>query len=216
VTAPRPTSARFAVAGVLLVLLGLGFWTLYWLRSGTEDHSFSRNPIPPTDVHLTKGKTYDLAVPGGVPAEQSLGLDPASVQCTITASGAAGGTELAVLPESATTKATNQIASFIAPFTGRAHVQCRGLPPVFIDNADDAPADLSGLWIVLSTVALTVGIPLLISALRSAGQPRPVAPAPGSGLVPGEDEEIEGFVDRTRRGVVDREVGNGDTGDVRT
>lgn len=213
-TRPRRTTARLAFAGALLVVVGLGCWALYWLRSGTEDHSYSRNPIPPTTVHITLDKTYGIAIPGGVQAEQDLGLDPGSVRCTVSA--ASGATNpLPVTAEGTDTKATNQIASFLAPFTGRAHVQCQGLPPVFVDNADDASADVSGIWLVLATIALTVGVPLVISALRSAGRPRAAAPVVvGSAVAPGEDEEIEGFVERTRRGAADREVGDGDGGDV--
>ena len=83
------------------------------------------------------------------------------------------------------------------------------MPPVFVDDADDAETDLSGLWLVLATAALVIGLPMMLSVLR-----RPARADPASAGSAGEDDEIEGLVDRARRRADDREVVDPDPGDV--
>jgi hypothetical protein len=204
-----------AFAAVLLTIAGLVMWALYRVQAGTEAHSFSPGALAPRTVHITQNRTYHLAIPGGVPSELDLGIDPSVLGCKITPSGGAEQ-PLNITSEGSGTKAINQIATFVAPFTGDVHIACSGLPPVFVDDADDAAGDLSGLWLVLASVGLALGLPMTLSVLR---RPTPRKPQPAlveslSAGSAGEDEEIERLVDRARRRADDREVGGTDGRDV--
>lgn len=159
-------TARAAFAGVALLVLGLGFWAVFRITWGSEQHSYARG-IAPTYVQLQRGHTYSLDLRGGVAAERQLGLDPQALSCAATPPGGSP-IGLRVTPESTGTKAINQIGTFVAPRTGRVHVDCNGLPALFVDNADNAQADVSGWWLLLATAALTVGVPLTLSVVRRA------------------------------------------------
>jgi len=204
------------LGGLVLTLLGLGLWVLYRVQAGTEAHSFTPDSVAPRTVQLTAGHQYHLSIPGGVHVEPSLGVEPSLLACTIAPTGGAAA-PLSLSAEDSGSKATNQIASFVAPYSGRVHIACTGLPQVFVDDADDVGGDLSGLWLVLATISLAIGLPMTLSALRGSGRrPRPASgPAwSDSARAAGEDEEIEGLVDRARRRADDREVGDRDRGDV--
>jgi hypothetical protein len=206
-----------AFAGMLLTLAGLALWVLYRVQAGGEAHSFTPDAVAPRTVHITQSHTYHLSIPGGVKAELALGIDSSVLQCAIAPAG--GATDgLAITAEDAGSKATNQIASFIAPFTGTAHIYCTSLPPIFVDDADDAAADVSGWWLVLATICLTIGLPMLLSVLRRGprGSAGSTARGSGSDRTPGEDDEIESLVQRARRRADDREVGDLDAPDIGT
>lgn len=165
-------TARAAFAGVTLLVLGLGFWAVFRITWGSEQHSYARG-IAPMYAQVQKGHTYSLDMRGGVAAEKLLGVDPQVLSCSAAAPGGSP-VALHVDPESADTKATDQIGTFVAPSSGRIHVDCSGLPALFVDNAEGAQADVSGWWLVLATIALTVGVPLTLSVVRRArlsGQP---------------------------------------------
>lgn len=203
-----------AFAAVLLTLAGLAMWAIYRVQAGTEAHSFAPGALAPRTVHITQNRTYHIAIPGGVPAEPGLGVDPSVLACTITPPGGAAQ-PLNVTPEGSGTKAINQIATFVAPFTGDVHIACSRLPSVFVDDADDAAGDLSGLWLVLASVALAVGLPMMLSVLRRpARRKQPVLVESLSAGSAGEDEEIERLVDRARRRADDREVGDANGRDI--
>jgi hypothetical protein len=169
VTQPRRRLPITAVSGTLLVLLGLVAWALYVKTSGDEPHAYSHRGSPPGYVQVIAGHTYRIAIRGGVDEEVALGLDPASLACTAARPGEAPGA-LAITYQGADTKATNDIGSFVSRITGQVHVECTGFGPVFVDNAADAAYDWSGLWLVLASLGLLVGGPLVLSALRSAGR----------------------------------------------
>jgi hypothetical protein len=198
VTESRAATSRKAFAGVVLVVLGLGLWAVYRLSIGNERHSFAAGAVAPTYVHVTAGKTYHLASPDGVRGEQTLGLDPDALRCTSNQVGQQPG-QLSITPEKAGTKATNQIATFVAPVTARLHIDCEDTTSVFVDNADDADPDRAGLWLVLASIMLAVGLPLALSALR-----RPSAAGPG------QHDEVERFVDGTDPVVEHGEVSSTD------
>jgi hypothetical protein len=210
----RPASTRMVFAAVALTVVGVALWVLYRVQAGTEAHAYSPGAIAPRTVQLTQGHTYHLSIPGGVQAEYDLGVAPSELACTFTPAGGQAGS-LAVTAEDpgdpAGSKTTNEIASFFAPVTGRVHVSCSGLPQVFVDDADDSPFDLAGLWLVLATASLAIGLPMMISVLRRPSRAR----RSRSGWAMGEDEEIEGLVDQARRRADDREVADPDGGDVR-
>jgi hypothetical protein len=170
VTAARRSSPITAIAGAVLILAGLGCWALYVNASGHEPHAYARAGAPPQYVQVEIGKTYRIAIRGGVPAVAQAGVDIASLQCTAARPGAGPGALNLFIEDVNNTKATDDIASFVAATTERLHVECSGLGPVFVDNAEDAAFDWSGVWLVLASLGLLIGIPLTLSALRSAGR----------------------------------------------
>jgi hypothetical protein len=169
VTAPRPPLPRTLLAGALLVLVGFASWVLYAVQSRGEAHSFAPGKVPPAYVRLERGHTYWISVPDGVRAVTAAGLDPKHLQCTASGAGQAPGS-LPVSGEPADTKLITRIASFVAGFSGSVHVECAGLGAVYVDNAADAAYDWSGLELVLTSLALAVGLPLTLSGLRSLGR----------------------------------------------
>lgn len=159
-------TVRTGSVGVALVVLGAGLWLVARLVAGTEPHTYADGP-PPESVYLVRGHTYTLAIRGGVVAEQNLGVSPSTLRCNV-ASPQVGERPLTVRPEPSGSKAVNQIGTFVAPVSGRVHVSCAGLAGVFVDDAAAAPADHAGLALLLATIALTLGVPLSLSALRSS------------------------------------------------
>lgn len=154
-----------AFAGIALLVLGFGLWAVYRLSVSSERHAFAAGAIAPTYVEVTAGKTYRIAAPGGVQRESDAGVDPSALRCSVTPQGAPA-VQLAITPEQAGSKATDQVATFVAPVTGKVHIDCRGGSEVFVDDADDAAADRSGLWLVLATIMLAIGAPVTLSVLR--------------------------------------------------
>ncbi len=160
--------ARRAFAAVVLAVLGLGFVVLYFLGIGGERHSWVAGAAPQGAVELTAGRTYSLGIHGGVAELARRGVQPAALTCSYTP--AAGATrQLQVTPLDASTRALDEIATFIAPLTGPARVACDGVGNVYVDNAGNAGADRAGWFLLAGTVALTVGLPLLLSVLRQGG-----------------------------------------------
>lgn len=165
----RPTTSRKAFAGLVLVFCGLVFWGVSRYAASGESHSFAPDIAAPTYVQVTAGRTYSLAVPGGVQAAATQGVAAKAVRCAVNRQDSPP-TPLQTTLEADTTKATDRIATFVAPMSGLIHVNCSGLSPVYVDNADGRAEDPSGLWLVLASVALAVGFPLTLSVLRRPGR----------------------------------------------
>jgi hypothetical protein len=103
----------------------------------------------------------------------TLGVQVSALQCTATRAGESPGA-LSLAPERTDTKAIDQIASFVSRITGTVHIECAGVGTVYVDGGSDG-FDWSGLWLVLASAALAIGIPLTLSGRRGL-PPRPVAP----------------------------------------
>lgn len=175
-TDPRRGPAARLVAGALLVLLGLASWALYAATSSGRPQAYSHGGQPRQYVRLVAGDTYRIAIPGGVQRAQALGVVVDKLRCTAARPGQAAAV-LRMSAESTDTTAINDIASFVSPLTGPVHVECAGLGTVFVANAADARFDWSGVWLVLASAALLVGLPLVLSGLRAATT-RPAAEEP--------------------------------------
>jgi hypothetical protein len=165
VSAPRPITPRLLAVGSALVVAGLAMWALYVKQSRSESHAYSHDGTPPNYVRLVAGDTYSIAIHGGVAREAELGLDPAVLQCTAARSGEAPGS-LQLDAHDANTKATDEIASFVSEVSGEVHIECAQVGAVYVDDAADAPFDWSGVWLVFASLALVIGLPLTVSALR--------------------------------------------------
>lgn len=175
---------RPAVAAAVL-LAGIVCAALARLVAGTEQHSYSPGAVAPASVRVTEGHLYRLAVPGGVTALTRRGVDVTTPRCSYLAGGGVAR-PLTVQAAGADTKATDEVGTFVAPVGGNLHVDCLGWGPLFVDDADDAAPDVSGWLLVATTVLLTVGAGLALSAARSASLGR---------RRPGGDEEIERLVE---------------------
>jgi hypothetical protein len=172
------------VAGAALVLLGLISWALYGVQAGSENRSFHPTGAPPTFVRLSAGEEYWLAVPDGVQRLREVGIEPSKLTCTAASPGAEPGpleVDPVVHQPGEETKFLNRVASLVAQRSGRFHVECDGVGPVFVENPVGTGFDWSGFWLILASSALVVGIPLVLSGLRRTGrwsdhpEPAPVA-----------------------------------------
>ena len=208
VTVP-PRARRLGAAGAVLLLLGIVFAGLCRITSGGERHSYSASAVPRDSVHLTQGHTYLLSVPGGVAALQKHDLSPSGLRCEWSLAGS-GTQTLSVELYGADSKATDAIGSFVAPATGQIHVDCIGWGTVFVDDADDASGDLSGLLLVLCVVTFTLGAAFGLSALRS----RRETFVRNSARAASENDEIERLIHLVHVRSEDGEVGGGDGDDV--
>ena len=154
--------ARVSLADAVAVAAAAGEAGIAAIR--LLDDAGGRRALDPTVV-----SAYLAGLHGGVGTVRARHLAVADITCEIVPVGN-GATQLAVVPEQDGSKALNQIATFVSPVTGRVHVDCAGLPAVFVDNADDAGTDRAGLALLLASAALAVGLPLLLGAFY---RPRP-------------------------------------------
>ena len=162
---------------VALIIATVLFAGLYRVANGVEKHSYNAGAVPPTTVVLTSGRTYEISLPGGRDALEKRGVSvtQALAQCAWTQrSGSPSEQVLDVTVVSADVRPTHAIATFVAPVSGRVHIDCAGWGAVYVDNADNAGWDYAGLFLVLTTICLTLAVALGLSALyaRSGGTPR--------------------------------------------
>lgn len=167
----RPPRRRGGAVGAALLVLAVVFGLGHVLLSGTGDHSYDRNPTPPSTVRLTVGATYLISTVDGPGAIQAV----APLTCTSTATDGAT-TPLTVTAETADSRATHAVAKFVAPATAVVTIACTGGAvgdrAVFVDDADDAGADLAGWLLLLCVVCALVGVGLVMGAIyrRSGAQ----------------------------------------------
>lgn len=165
---PVRTSARlrFVVGGLVL---SLGFVALAAsnVTSRAQHHAYDAGAQPPASVHLTAGKHYQLSSPGGVQPLVNAGVLAANVNLTCVATPTGGGiAQLLTLQDaSGDTRNLTVFASFTSSQTGDFHVQCPGVPKVFVDDADNAAFDWSGLLTVLASLLLVAGVGVFASGL---------------------------------------------------
>jgi hypothetical protein len=177
-SAPLARPLPKAVIGVVLMLGGMVCAGMWRVVSASEHQPYAPGATPPSVVHVTRDKTYHLAVPGGVSALVSAGVAPIAaprggsdvvgLQCVWAEPGRAAQS-LAVSGETVDSKAVNQVGAFNAPVTGRIKVRCQDWGTMFVPDADGHPGDPAGWYLVSAVVLLTVGVGLGLSALRTGG-----------------------------------------------
>lgn len=199
----RPS--RYGLIGVVLLVLAVACVGGYRVVASDEHHAYAASGVPAASSQVTTGRTYLLAVPGGVHALAKAGVDAGHLQCQWSAPGS-GAQLLAVVPLGSSTKATDAIATFLGPYTGPIAVTCVGWGAVFIDNADDASTDYAGMLLLLATIGFTLGLALALSGLR--GRSRSVR-------APSEDDEVERLVHVVRVRAENEEVLDTHADDVR-
>lgn len=170
---PATRHSLTALAAAVSVLIAIVASAGAFLGHRTEHHAYAGGAAPAA-VQVTAGHTYRLSVPGGVSkAERTESIS--GVACTFTRSGVAGAVALTTYPEDDTTKATNVIATFIAPVGGRIVITCAGLASVYVDDADDSGFDWATLLLVLASLAALVFVGTASSLLWTA-RARPAVP----------------------------------------
>ena len=162
---------------VALLIATVLFAGLYRVANGVEKHSFNAGAVPPDTVVLTSGHAYEISVPGGRKALENRGVSVAQAQCTWSDSasqGSANAQVLAVTVLSADVRPTHALATFVAPVSGRVHIDCAGWGAVYVDDADNSGWDYAGLFLVLTTICLTLAVAVGFSAMyeRSSWTPR--------------------------------------------
>ena len=196
-----------------LLIVGLGCLVLWRVLSGSSNLPYRSDASPSPTAQVTENRTYSLAVPGGVAVLRAHGVplvagqdgQMLNLQCTYTYGGSAP-VALPVNAEGTQTKAENTVAHFIAPRTGRIHVDCDGWGAMFIPDSDDRSADTAGWALVIATIALTVGAAMALSQWRLSLLRRSAAAS--------EDDEVERLVDVPSVAGDDGEVAGRDPDDV--
>lgn len=199
---------RKAAVAVVLVAIGLFCCGMFRVLSQSEHKSYASGSAPQT-VHLTSGTQYILSTRGGTKALLDRGVDVTNPNCTWSV----GGTEaqsLTVSPAGSSAKGTNAVATFVAPFTGDLHIECTNFGDVFVDDADNAGPDKAGWFLMAGVVALLIGGGLGVSAARDASLVR------SARRTSGENDEIKGFIDVSRGGLGDDEIGRPHPGHIRS
>jgi hypothetical protein len=195
-----------------MLLLGLAAFGLWRVLSGSEELPFAKGATPPSTVAVTSGHVYSLAVPGGVPAMRDHGVPLRAdgtalvLECRYTTPGQPGTAPLTVTPEGPGTKYETTVGTFVAPLTGRIHVDCSSWGAMFVPNSDDHSTDFSGWALLASVILLTIGAALAMGEIRAAML--------RSTRAARDQDDIESSVDVPVGRRHDREVGGSDRGDI--
>ncbi len=179
----RLAQSRKAAIAAILLILGIGFGAVARLAASAEQTSYFGRSSAPQFAQVTEGRTYLLSVHGGVNALTDQGLNAASLACSYLTPSNNTLQSLKLTAEAADTKATNAVASFLAPLTGAIRVQCPSYAgAVYLDGADNAPFDLAGLYLLLCIGSLFGAVVFGVSAARTAASapldPVPLDPVP--------------------------------------
>lgn len=196
------------VVGVALLFTSVLLFGIAGVLAGSERHSYIGGALPPNQVTVREGATYQISVHGGVKALIKRNINPTGLQCEWSSQDSANQL-LDITPENAESKATNLVATFSSPISGPIHVDCIDWGPVFVDDADNASTDYSGLFLLLGMIAFGVGLIILMSPRMTFSRDR-------SGWSAGEDEEIERLVHLVHIRSEDGEVSGPDGPDVTT
>jgi hypothetical protein len=184
---------------VALIIATVLFAGLYRVANGVEKHSYNAGAVPPTTVELTSGHNYEISVPGGRKALINRGVAVTPAQCSWSNS-AVTGQQVPVTVLSADVRPTHALATFTSPVSGRVHIDCAGWGAVYVDDSDNSGWDYAGLFLVLTTVCLTLAVAVGLSSMypRSTWSPR-------------NRHQVETGVEPL---AAQREVGGTDGGDV--
>lgn len=163
--------AVIAVVGGALLLSSFAFLGLWQIADDSQNHAYNPGAMPPTMVALTAGKQYQLSTADGPEALAAQHRNTVRDACTWSEGGSAPQ-NLAVTPVASDSRSTHVVATFIAPASGDLHIACPVWGAVWVDDADDAPTDLAGLFLLLGVITLTSGVILGLTALyRRSAEP---------------------------------------------
>lgn len=160
----RRTAPVVALAlGVVILLIAMVFFAGSRLVASSQRHAYDPHAIPPPTYHLTAGKSYQLSSGETVKSLLARGsLDSNALSCT---AASPDGSQDSLTIENTITdqRSLHLFANVQASRTGDVHVTCESIAQVFVDNADDAATDWSGMLVVLSTLLAVAGVALVMS-----------------------------------------------------
>jgi hypothetical protein len=159
----------FALFSAGLLLTSIAFLGLWRIADDTQNHAYNPGATPPTMVALTAGRQYQLSTADGPDGLAARRVDTVRDACAWSAAGSAPQT-LAITPVASDSRSTHVVATFVAPASGDLHIACPVWGAVWVDDANDAPIDLAGLFLLLAVITLTGGVILGLTVLyqRSA------------------------------------------------
>ena len=160
---PRSVAVVAILSGGLL-LSSIAFLGLWRIADDSQNHAYNPGAVPPTMVALTAGKQYQISTADGPEALAAQHTNTLKDACTWSEGGSAPQT-LAVTPIASDSRSTHVVATFVAPASGDLHIACPAWGAVWVDDADDAPTDLAGLFLLLGVITLTSGVILAFTAL---------------------------------------------------
>ncbi|MGX7679435.1 hypothetical protein ACSMXN_11130 [Jatrophihabitans sp. DSM 45814] len=175
----RLTPAARLAAGVMLAVIAALSLGGARLVSGSQRHAYDRGAVPAPTYHITAGRTYQLSSADGVAKLTKAGVLGSDITPVCMASAPDGATRpITISGTRDDPRDLHVFATFTADQTGSFHFACNGVSKVFVDDADDSPADLSAVLVVLASVFGVCGVALAMSGgygLRRsevAGDPR--------------------------------------------
>jgi hypothetical protein len=151
--------AALLIAGVALLLLAMVVFGGSRVLAAGQRHAYDSRATPPATYRLTAGKDYQLSAPGGVAALTKAGLlvTGETVNCTSTDSA---GVQRPLIIQSTKDddRDLTEVATFQTDSTGTMHISCAGISKVFVDDADNAAADIAGSLMLLTIVLGVLGV----------------------------------------------------------
>jgi hypothetical protein len=169
--APGRHCARRLAAGVVLVLLAIVVFAGSRLAAHGQRHAYDPGSVPPASYHLTAGRVYQLSSHHSVAELTAAGLigQSATPSCVVSpVSSPETQQPLTLLSTREEERVLHLFATFAVSSTGRFSVSCPAIAQlfgddVFVDDADDAPADLAAVLMVVATVLGFVGVCAAVS-----------------------------------------------------
>lgn len=171
----NPGRLRALVGIALLAVAALCFCLR--LTTASHDRAWSADASPRASYDLLASRQYTLSSVAG-PTQSTA----APLSCTIRSEGPPGSAPGAAQPLALTMlpgdRVTHGIATFIAPFSGSAHIACARGPAVFVDDAEGLGRD-SNAELVLIGIGLGV-VGLLLASSAVVVRRYDIPPEPGS------------------------------------
>jgi hypothetical protein len=153
---PRGRGGASLAAGAALLLLAMLLFAGSRVVAAGQQHAYDPGATPPSAYHLTAGETYQLSSAQPVAELKQAGV-LSNLACFIT-SGSGAPAPLGLTSTTDDDRNLHSFATMVAPTTGAARLSCTGIAEVFVDDADNAKPDRSGLLVLLSIAAGLLGV----------------------------------------------------------
>ncbi|UQX89917.1 hypothetical protein M6D93_07900 [Jatrophihabitans telluris] len=168
----KAAASRRLVAGIVALLVALVLLAGARLMSNAQLHAYDRGATPQGTYRLTAGKTYQLSAAQSVGTLTAEGVLGTGLDLNCVARAASGAqNQLPIESTKDDARNLHLFATFRAADSGRFHIACNGLDQVFVDDADDAARDYSGLLTVLASVLGAIGVALVFSGGYRLSEP---------------------------------------------
>ena len=165
----RPAGSRLT-AGMALVLFALLVFAGGRVAAPGRDHAYDPGATPPSTYRLTAGRDYQLSTATELTILRRT-VNLAELAC-VSATGSAEPVPVSVVGTADDDRAQHVFATVQVARSGPQHVTCNGVSEVFIDNADDASFDYTGLTVLLATVIGVLGVVVAVGGGYDLGSAR--------------------------------------------